>query len=40
MESLLVALVAEGVELDASAAGRAVTSAAATIAEYLVRLDD
>ena len=40
MESLLVALVAEGVEMDASAASRAVISAAETIAEYLVRLDD
>lgn len=40
MESLLVALAAEGVELDELAAGRAVTSAAETIAEYLVRLDD
>lgn len=40
VESLLVALVAEGVEMDASAASRAVTSAAATIAEYLARLDD
>lgn len=40
MESLLIALVAEGVELDSSAAGRAVTQAAETVAEYLVRLDD
>jgi len=40
VESLLAALVDEGVEMDASAAGRAVTSAAETIAEYLVRLDD
>ena len=40
MESLLLALVAEGVEMDPSAAGRAVTSAAETVAEYLVGLDD
>jgi hypothetical protein len=40
IESLLLALVAEGVEMDASAAGRAVTSAAETIAEFLVRLED
>lgn len=40
VESLLAALVAEGVEMDALAAGRALTSAAETIAEYLARLDD
>ncbi|MGY4830482.1 hypothetical protein ACVNIS_18065 [Sphaerotilaceae bacterium SBD11-9] len=40
VEALLVALVAEGVEMDPSAAGRALNSAAETIAEYLVRLDD
>lgn len=40
MESLLVALIAEGVDLNSSAAARAVTSAAETVAEYLVRLDD
>lgn len=40
VESLLVALVTEGVDIDPTIAGRALTSAAEAIAEYLVRLED
>ncbi len=40
MESLIVALVDEGVEMDSPAAQRAVIAAAEAVAEYLVRLDD
>lgn len=40
MESLIVALVDEGVEMDSPAAQRAVIAAAEAVAEYLARLDD
>jgi hypothetical protein len=40
VESLLVALVAEGIDVDPEVFGRALTWAAETIAEYLVRLED
>lgn len=40
VESLLVALVSEGVDIEPAVGGRALTSAAEAIAEYLVRLED
>ncbi|CAN7486384.1 hypothetical protein [Rhizobacter sp. LjRoot28] len=40
MESLLVALVTEGIDIGTPAASAALTAAAEAIAEYLVRLED